>query len=179
MNLRNKYSRIIGDQLVAGIPFFPNLQNWSTYAGFLVGFDTTELNFGGALVPGLHLFPGGEWHSRTPIWWQGKNPNDTAHRRHRSEKFEVWTLRCGESLAVADRSDGLRLINGYSDGIEIVTPTHEEIARYLLERALVMMTNGNRGINWVRQSLRALRSATNNPIVREIHQQVSALRASA
>jgi hypothetical protein len=146
---------IVGDELRKGIPFYAGHID-SKHRCF-VGFDTTELNFGGAYAAGFNLFPGGEWHRERPWWYKGKNPNGKRSRRLLRDKWEIWAINFWRKIAVADRSNGLRFLEVKPSGPELIVPEPEEVITYLHERETAMRLRANqRGLDWVRASLSAI-----------------------
>lgn len=166
---------IIGHELRPGIPFFANAHRWKSRSSYLVGFSVRDLDFQGPYAPGFHLFPGGEWHNEQPFWWQSLVSHELRRRQCR-DKYEVWELQCGKTLAIADTRDGLRFLKVTQDNPELIPPPAAEVAKYLHERASAMAHGEGRGLNWVRQSLRAIYTHTGDDIVLRLHKASEALR---
>jgi hypothetical protein len=174
--ITERFFHIVGSKLVAGIPFFADLDKWDRVNGFLVGIDTAKLDFAGEYAAGFHLFPGGEWHQKRPVWWDGEHIGDQRRRRREARKQEVWLLSPGESLGVADAHNGLRFVKAGEERLDIVAPAPQEVADYLYNRALALAHFGDKGLNWVRCSLKAISNLSEDPRVKAIHRQVSKLK---
>lgn len=164
--MKKNIFQIVGDGLVSNLSFY-NCTNWLDFEGYLVGFDTDNLDFGEERIPNLRFFPGGEWHSDIPVWSEGHHKEDKRPIRLQTEKLEVWALFYNRRLLVADKNNGLRLLTAKVEELQIVEPTLKEIAEYLYDRAVAMAKGDGHGLNWVRQSLSAIHSsARNDPVVK-------------
>ena len=170
MSQRNCF-HIEGDRILPGIPFNCGFTN--NPRCLYVGFDTENLDFEGPFAIGFYLYPGGEWHNKQPVWSQGKDRNDLRPERLQTKKMEVWELGDAEKIGIADRRNGLRILEHRPDTPVLIIPTPTDVERYLFDRAQAMVKRGHgTGLNWVRQSLRAIWASTRDPIALELHQQV-------
>ena len=169
---------IDGSTLVFGnIPFHDEFL--LGYSGsWLVGFDTERLNFAPKYATGFKIYPGGEYHDLEPVcFWQG-DLNDHRPRRLQANKKEIWEIRPGAEIYVADRHGGLRVLRVSLSG----TPSFEvpkpiEISRYLRIRANAMLKRKSVcGLKWVRESLWAIHQAYRQEKILELHAEVCSLK---
>lgn len=136
MNQNNCFS-IRGEKLTPGIPFFSDT-SWNRFCGYLVGFNTDDLDFGGAYTPRFRFSPGGEWYSLQPIWHRSNEADDALPRRLQVSKREVWALQYNFALAVGDCHNGLRFVEAEYASLKIRRPKSAEVKKYLRERAAAM-----------------------------------------
>lgn len=147
------------------------------YTGYIVYFDTGELNFADpTFVAGLHLWAGMEWHNEREIWRRVRNPRAGIPDWKQPERGEVWGVPFGEKRFMVDRQSRIRLFIADPSEPVLRVPLPRELALYLLQRARALAQNP-RGLEWVFRNLTTLRSAfPSNTDVRECHEGVSALK---
>ena len=170
---------IHGDELRPGILFYIFGQHLPPNIWF-VGFDTDALDFGGEYVPGFRMYPGGEYHDRTPRWWETGGSKDPRPRRVQRSKKEVWALREGDWIGVADQRNGLQFLEVQAQTVHLRRPHPLEVSRYLHERAQRTLSSGNwKGLIWVRESLKAILEANQDAEIAQIHEEVKKMRPKA
>lgn len=148
-----------------------------SYTGYIVYFDTGELNFADpTFVAGLHLWAGMEWHNEREIWRRVRNPRAGIPDWKQPERGEVWGVPFGEKRFMVDRQSRIRLFIADPSEPVLRVPFPRELALYFLQRARALAQNP-RGLEWVFRNLTTLRSAfPSNTDVRECHEGVSALK---
>ena len=164
-------------ELFAGIPFYNDVLKVDRETWF-VGFDTTNLNFGGEYAPGFLIYTGGEWHHKEPFWFQGKDPTDIRPWRLQKRSQQIWKLFTGERLAVADRRCGLRFVKAMPHGPELHIPEPLEVVRYLYDRAAAMAARKNsKGLHWVSVSIGAISQVGQHAEIEGLQEAVRKLQS--
>lgn len=123
---------------------------------WFVYFAVPELNFEtGPYLPGLNIWPGGEWHTRRPAWLGCDESIDPRKRRQAPDRGELWALpRTETRLLLTDQAGGIRLLQRREGRFELskVSPTF--LGDYLCNRAEELETH--RGVFWVERNLTLL-----------------------